>query len=218
MTTIYIPKTFNVASTTLGSTAQVHEAISSNMTYKTLEVAAAGGTVNVSPSGYICALLHDTQLSNSVKSATSNKYTAFRSNAVTDTAALTGAGYIVHLAPCDAYHMPSLPAETFQIPHLNPKTTYSNNISGRGEFIGRSVVRRGESVSIKPMSFACPVSRLAELKQLKDDLQRGLFYVEVKVPDGGAVIMCGWTSDDPSINYIGDMTQVELSFSMEIVS
>ena len=209
MTTyIYIPKPYTIA----GQEPLV-ETISSPLTYKSAQV---NGTLTPSVSGYMCAYGGGhSLLSDSTTSSLRSKLSAFVSDTAESTATLFGR--VIHFAPCTRHHFPSLSKEDWTPDVFSEDVTYHNNMSGTGQFIGRSVIRRSRSVAVRPISFHAPVERMEELQTLAKSMEAAPFYVKVRAPFS-TYVMYGWTENPPVVSYSSDFGQATMSFNMRLTA
>lgn len=206
MIEIYIPKSYSI----IGDPS-LTATLSSLQTYKSAQVI---GTKALSASGFVCAYGEGASLlTNAVCSSVKQKLNAWigindnQANAVLN-------GRVIHLAPCAKYEFPDLENNAWSPLEFNEQVKYHNNMSGTGEFIGRSIVRSGRTVSVTPLSFNAPIGKMNELETIKKAMQKAPFYVKMLAPNGAVYCVYGWTEDEPTINYLPDYGQVSFSFKM----
>lgn len=185
------------------------DAISNDQTYKSASVLGSG-SVSVNSQRTMAAFFGGGVVpAGIVPPARQGKFAAWFGE--TNTASWTGTGELIHLASGTAYDFPALPASEFTPRQYD--TTFTNNISGMGEFLGRSVVRRGLTVSLAPMSFSCDASRFSDVDKVVQAMRTGCVYVLADTPAGQEVYY-GWTEQEPEVKYTGDVSQASISFSL----
>lgn len=203
-TFIYIPKPY-----TITGQAELAETLASPLTYRS---AITNGTVTPSVSGYMAAYGEGVAtLADSISSSVKGKLNAFVTDSIKSTASLSGR--VIHFAPCTQYSFPGLAKESWTPDVFNEDVTYHNNISGTGQFIGRSVIRKSRSVNVSPISFNAPVSKMSEIRTMLNAMEKAPFYVRVCAPYSDYVIY-GWIEKTPQVQYSADYGQVTISFSM----
>src|SRR5699024_7195221 len=132
---------------------------------------------------------------------------------VTQTPASGGGSIVVNVALGRVYEYPCVANGSFTPAPFNVSTTYHNNISEKGLFIGRSVVRKSSSVSIQPLSFRDDAERMGEVLDMFDSMRGHAVYVHHEI-GGENFVYYGWTDNDPSFQYIGEGREVEISFNL----
>lgn len=135
------------------------------------------------------------------------------SSHVTQAPAGGGGSIVVNVAIGHVYEYPCVANGSFTPAAFNVSTTYHNNISEKGLFIGRSVVRKSSSVSIQPLSFRASAERMGEVLDMFDSMRKHAVYVHHEV-GGENFVYYGWTDNDPSFQYIGEGREVEISFNL----
>lgn len=203
-TYVYIPKPY-----TISGQAALVDTISSPLTYKSAQV---NSTLTPSVGGYMCAYGEGLNLlAGASKSSVPSKLNAFVSESSGSSAALSGR--VIHFAPCTRYAFPGLEKADWSPDVFRDDIVYHNNMSGTGQFIGRSIIRRGRDMSVAPISFNAPASRMVEIRAMLDAMEKAPFYVKVCAPYATYVVY-GWTTGTPNVSYSADFGQVTVSFSM----
>ena len=204
-TYIYIPKSYTIS----GQSALV-ATISSPLTYKSQQVNA---THTTSVAGFICAYGQGNNLlGGATTSSVKEKLNAWCKGVSDNQAAMNGR--IIHMAPCERYEFDNLANEDFKPLEFGVDVTYHNSISGTGQFIGRSVVRKRRKVKINVLSYASTVSKMSQVKTILEAMIGAPFYVQTPLPEGGNQCVYGWIEQTPTVEYLTDYGQASLSFEM----
>lgn len=114
-----------------------------------------------------------------------------------------------------AYDYPEIPNGNFTPPNFNSDVTYNNNISGMGEFVGRSVVRRASSVGIQTLAFRAQKSQLDDVYKMLEEMREAPFFLQHKA-NGVEYSYYGWTSGEPQLSYVGQIDYVQIQFDMTV--
>lgn len=120
---------------------------------------------------------------------------------------------VVNAAYGNAYEFPCIENTQLSPAQFNKDVVYNNNISSKGQFLGRTAVRRGATVTLKPLSFIATVDRMNEILELFEKLETRACYVHYKVADKDFVHY-GWTESEPNYQYTADEEYVQVSFTL----
>lgn len=214
---IMIPQSYSIISSygTSVTGAALHNAISTGQTYKSAGCSAAGG-VTVDQSGQMAVLISGAMsIAGAVSSPTGEDRKALWLGVGSDlywTSASNAS--IVNLSVGTVYDFPNLPAAQFNPQRV--ETRYSNTISVSGEYIGRSVVRKSRGVSIKPLSFSASSAQWDDLNSVMKGLRSGPAYFLVDGPSGLQHVYYGWTEQEPSTQYNGDVDQMTIQIDLRM--
>lgn len=200
------------------------EAALNQYTYEAASVAtSAGGTVALSNGqskalGFVSSGSEPTADKPLIKSALKNGKTVSIvkpfSGSITVSFPMAGSD-IYNVTHSKAYTFEGVENGSFTPPALNKKAKYNNNISHKGEFLGRTVISESSSMDLKFITFKATKSRLEEVQELFDKLQENAFYIHFKV-DGMDYVHYGWTDGDPEIEYNGDETEMQITLKMRV--
>ena len=184
--------------------------ISSPLTYKSAQVS---DTLTPDVSGFMCAYGEGASLlADAGTSSVQEKLNAWCGQDSAISAELDGR--VVHFAPCTRYEFDNLANEDFKPLEFGVDVTYHNSISGTGQFIGRSVVRKRRKVKINVLSYGSTVQKMNEVKTILDAMIGAPFYVQTPLPEAGNQCVYGWIESTPEVNYLTDYGQASLSFEM----
>lgn len=111
------------------------------------------------------------------------------------------------------YEFPCIENSQLSPAQFSKDVVYNNNISSKGQFLGRTAVRRGATVTLKPLSFIATVDRMNEVLELFEKLETRACYVHYKVADKDFVHY-GWTESEPKYRYTADEEYVQVSFTL----
>lgn len=120
---------------------------------------------------------------------------------------------IINIAYGLCYEFPCIENSSLAPAEFNPTITYNNNISQRGAFIGRTVVRKSSSLDIRPLSFVADATRRDEVLQMLAEIETRAFYVHYKV-NSVDYVNYGWLDETPTIEYVGDEEYMRISIRM----
>lgn len=126
-------------------------------------------------------------------------------------------GRLINIMGGEILKFPCQQQGSFTPAEMAADVTYHNNISGMGQFIGRSVVRSSYSASLQPVSFTASSSRIDDVMEVLKTLREGPTYFRVDGPGGKIFVWYGWTDAEPSVSYTGELDRMTISMDLTVI-